>query len=132
MYKSENYVRYDEYDEKEIRNLLIGRKIARVENVSERCGTLVLDNGERLMVEANEGCGGCSNGWYYLKQLNDCDNVITDVEFLIDDECEDDGYSETSYKIFVYAENKKIKILQVDGDDGNGYYGSGYSIVVKR
>ena len=31
--------------------------------------------------------------------------------------------------------NKKtltaIKLLQVDGDDGNGYYGTGYTIYVK-
>ena len=38
---------------------------------------------------------------------------------------------DTSYKIFVYAEDKKIKAVQVDGDDGNGYYGTGYSIMVK-
>ena len=44
----------------------------------------------------------------------------------------DDKWSdEYSYKIFVYAENKKIKIVQVDGDDGNGYYGTGYLISVK-
>ena len=44
---------------------------------------------------------------------------------------EDKWSDEYSYKIFVYAENKKIKIVQVDGDDGNGYYGTGYSIAVK-
>ena len=27
---------------------------------------------------------------------------------------------------------KKIKILQVDGTDGNGYYGTGYSIRVRE
>ena len=42
-----------------------------------------------------------------------------------------DEYDGTSYKIFVYAENQKLKLLQVDGDDGNGYYGTGYSIIVK-
>ena len=42
------------------------------------------------------------------------------------------GWSEEHcYKIFVYAENKKIKLLQCDGDDGNGYYGTGYHIEVK-
>ena len=78
----------------------------------------------------NEGCGGCSSGWYSITELNECDNVITNVEF----ECEDidDEYDDTSYRIFVYAEDKRIKILQVDGTDGNGYYGTGYSIRVRE
>lgn len=63
-------------------------------------------------------------------ELNECDNVITNVEFVCDDDAVDE-YDGTSYKIFVYAENQKLKLLQVDGDDGNGYYGTGYSIIVK-
>lgn len=60
--------------------------------------------------------------------------MITNVELCCDDikydgYWSDDGYS---YKIFVYAEDKRIKILQVDGSDGNGYYGTGYSILVKK
>ena len=92
--------------------------------------TLYLDNGIALEVCANEGCGGCSSGWYHVAELNDCDNVITNVEFCCDNDTLN-CYDETSYKIFVFAENKKIKLLQVDGYDGNGYYGTGYSIIVK-
>ena len=31
----------------------------------ELTATLTLDNGTTLTVEANEGCGGCANGWYH-------------------------------------------------------------------
>lgn len=126
MYKFRDYTEYDYCDEREITKLLLYRKIVRVEG-----DTLVLDNGVQLEVIPNEGCGGCSNGWYYLTELNKCDNAITKVEFCTDDDFEDDGYNDTSYKIFVYAENEKTKILQVDGSDGNGWYGSGYSIRVR-
>lgn len=113
------------YDENAIRELLMFRKIVKAKN-----DTLYLDNGIELEVCPNSGCGGCSSGWYDIVELNDCDNAITNVEFCCDEDTNDD-YDDTSYKIFVFAENKKIKILQVDGSDGNGYYGSGYSIIVK-
>lgn len=116
------------YDnEEKIKELLMYRKIIKVD-----ADTLYLDNGVELQVLPNKGCGGCGNGWYGIEELNGCDNAITNVEF----ECEqlnpDNRWSEEySYKIFVYAEDTKIKIVQVDGDDGNGYYGTGYSIRVK-
>lgn len=115
----------DECDEKEIKELLFGRKVKKVS-----ADTLLLDNGIELTVKANEGCGGCNSGWYYLQELNGCDNAITNVELVCDSEVEDSD-NETSYKIFVFTEDKRIKLLQVDGDDGNGYYGTGYSITVK-
>lgn len=117
------YLDYDE--ENKIRDLLLYRKIVEV-----RGDTLYLDNGIELEVFPNEGCGGCSSGWYELVELNDCDNAITNVEFACD--YIDDYWNDKSYKIFVYAENKKIKLLQVDGTDGNGYYGTGYSIMVRE
>ena len=121
MRKTLNY-----YDEDRIKELLMYRKIVKVDK-----DTLYLDNGVQLTILPNEGCGGCCSGWYDITELNECDNAITNVEF----ECKRRGVGrwseEYSYKIFVYAENKKIKIVQVDGDDGNGYYGTGYEIRVK-
>jgi hypothetical protein len=112
----------EHYEENKIKELLLYRKIIKVSDEK-----LLLDNGVELEIIANEGCGGCSSGWYSVTELNGCDNAITNVEFE-EENIEDD---ERSYKIFVYAENKKIKMLQVDGDDGNGYYGTGYSIIVR-
>ena len=117
----------EHYEEEAIKELLMYRKIVKVDK-----DTLYLDNGVELKVLPNEGCGGCGNGWYGIEEINGCDNVITNVEFECDRINPDDRWSkEYSYKIFVYAEDTKIKIVQVDGDDGNGYYGTGYSIRVK-
>lgn len=113
------------YEKEKITELLMFRKVVEVKD-----DTLILDNGTELQILPNEGCGGCGAGWYSLIELNECDNVITNVEFECDDDTVD-KYDGTSYKIFVYAENQKLKLLQVDGDDGNGYYGTGYSIVAK-
>jgi hypothetical protein len=117
---------YEHYEEDKIRELLMYRKIVKVEN-----NTLFLDNGTELEILANVGCGGCFAGWYEVTELNGCDNAITNVEFVCEDINDPKSDDDTSYKIFVYAEDKRIKILQVDGSDGNGYYGTGYSINVK-
>lgn len=110
--------------EDEIKKLLLFQKIVKVTD-----DTLFLDNGTELKIIGNEGCGGCSSGWYDVTELNGCDNAITDVEFdCIDNETD---YGDTSFQIFVYAEDEKIKIAQIDGTDGNGCYGTGYSIQVK-
>lgn len=58
------------------------------------------------------------------------DNAITNVEF--ETETLDKWEEEKSYKIFVFCEDTRINLLQVDGDDGNGYYGSGYTIRVLK
>lgn len=125
MNKYKTINRLDECDEKEIRELLVGRKV-KVDGEN-----LILDNGIVLEVIANEGCGGCSSGWYSITKLNEVDNAITNVEF----DCDGDVANEdddTSYKIFVFCEDTRIKLLQVDGSDGNGYYGTGYTIIVKQ
>lgn len=113
------------YETEKIKEMLLYRKIVEVKYDY----ILVLDDGTELEVYPNEGCGGCSSGWYDIVELNECENVITNVECVCD---ELDGYDgDKSYKIFVYSENEKTKILQVDGGDGNGYYGSGYWLKVE-
>lgn len=107
-------------DEENVKKLLIGHRIKKVSD-----NILQLDNGVKLKFVGNEGCC-CGAGEYDITELNDCDNVITKVEF----EEENKEYDDISYKLFVYSENKKIKLLQCDGNDGNGYYGTGYHIEV--
>ena len=118
----------DECDEEEIRKLLMGRKV-KVEG-----DNLILDNGIVLEVVANQGCGGCSSGWYSITKLNEVDNAITNVEFVCNniETNEESNCDDTSYKIFVFCEDTRINLLQVDGSDGNGYYGTGYTIIVKQ
>ena len=118
---------YYESDENEIRELLLYRKVVKVEG-----DTLILDNGTELTFKGNEGCNLCGNGWYSVTELNECDNVITNVEFICDDDIKNkDSDDDMSYKIFVYAEDKHIKLAQIDGSDGNGFYGTGYTLYVK-
>lgn len=114
------------YETEKIKEMLLYRKIVEVKYDY----ILVLDDGTELEVYPNEGCGGCSSGWYDIVELNECENVITNVECVCDEL--DGGYDgDKSYKIFVYSENEKTKILQVDGGDGNGYYGTGYWLKVE-
>lgn len=111
----------DDFDfDARMKDLLLYHRIVFAKITGDQEGILVLDNGTRLEIKGNEGCGGCGNGWYYLQELNACNNAITNVE------CSDD---KETYNIFVYAENQKVKCLEVTGSD-NGYYGTGYSVTV--
>ena len=104
-------------DQDEIRDLLVGHSVRKVTE-----DQLQLDDGTILELTGNVGCGWCPSGWYELETLNDCPNVITNVEF---------DYDDFSYKVFVFADNQRINLFTFEGDDGNGYYGAGYWITVK-
>lgn len=119
---------YEDKFEKDIESLLLYRKIIRAEKTSEQKAEIELDNGIILDIEGNEGCGVCDNGWYYIDFVNVCGGVITKVE--TDEEYDNVNYGIGTFKIYVYAENKKINILSVSGYD-NGYYGTGYSLTVR-
>lgn len=111
-----------ECNEKEIEELLLGHKVT----VNDY-DNLVLDNGVVLQINPNIGCGACESGNYYLEHISSVNNAITNVEFV--EEFEDDCYYE-HYKIFVIADGMTTELLDVYGTDGNGYYGTGYTIDV--
>lgn len=111
-----------EQNEKEIEELLLGHKVT-----VDDYDNLVLDNGIMLQINPNIGCGGCESGNYYLEHIASVNNAITNVEFV--EEFEDDCYYE-HYKIFVIADGMTTELLDVYGTDGNGYYGTGYTIDV--
>ena len=114
------------YDEDAIKSLLLHRKVVRVDD-----DTMVLDNDTVLRVLPNEGCGGCNSGWYHLESLNTCNNAIMNVEFDCED-TSDDYEPDRSYRVFVCADGIPAKqtLLCVEGNDGNGYYGTGYELEV--
>lgn len=116
----------DPHFETEMKSLLLGRKIVKTEKIGDQEAVLVLDDGTELVAIGNEGCGGCGNGWYYLDELNECDNVITNVECCV----EYDRYDDV-YHLFVYADNRKINCMQYSGSD-NGYYGTGYDLYIRK
>ncbi len=119
-----------EHDEEQaIRGLLLGRRIVEVEG-----DYMLLDNGTTVLLDGNDGCGGCSAGDYWVVgDIAKVDNIITAVETQETSRTTDeDGYEDTLtvYKVFVVAEDKRFNLFTVEGDDGNGYYGSGYTLHV--
>lgn len=108
-----------------VTDLLMGRTVTKVDD-----HTLVLDNGIILELPNTEGGCSCSAGDYELTTLNGVDNIITKVEFN-DSPGTAYGSGEGLYQIFVYADNARINLATWEGDDGNGYYGTGYTILIK-
>lgn len=115
---------FTESDEQGITDLLMGHSVTVAGDALLR-----LDDGTELEIIPNQGGCACSAGDYDLTALNGIENIITRVE-LVDEDT--DQYTERSYKIFVYAGDERVNLISVDGDDGNGYYGTGYEIRVKR
>jgi hypothetical protein len=91
---------------------------------------LPLDDGRHVYVIPNQGGCACSAGDYELTHLASVDNVITSVR--LDETAESDEWGEgpKRYSIFVVADATEINLLTIDGDDGNGYYGTGYRLIV--
>lgn len=113
----------------EIRKMLLGHRIAKVSD-----DHIMLDDGTMVRVVANTGGCICGAGDYSLRSLNGVDNVITRVDFETETEKDgsDWGYEgEKVYKVFVVAEDKRFTLLEVAGNDGNGYYGTGYELLIR-
>lgn len=92
-------------------------------------GALQLDDGRTLLLAGNDGCGGCSAGHYWLERLVDGSaNGILNVTFdVVDDPDNPDDDAPTRYRIFVVVEDRgPVELAAFKGDDGNGYYGTGF------
>lgn len=137
-----------------LRELLVGRSIVSAAVVDEKpepytagpTGTLTLSDGTVLKVWGNEGCGGCSAGWYELSALNAPGGVITNVEV---DEKPDEDYGTCPeckaegrgwdydcphrgwYRVFVVTADERTMLASFEGSDGNGYYGTGWWLRVE-
>lgn len=116
-----------DYTQKDrIEELLLGHSIRVVND-----HTVTLDDGTMLELPDTDGGCACSAGCYDLVVLQGIDNVITKVEF-VDDPTDDNSYPKKGiYQIFVYAENERVNLATWEGSDGNGYYGTGYSIKIR-
>ena len=140
-----------------LRELLVGKKITQVRMTEEGhrrpegmweepgpTGYLTLSDGTELVLWGNDGGCACGAGCYPLTELNGCDNIITnvDVDYRPDGDelpCQtcgavgcwnhnDDGY----FRIFVFAEDRRIPLASFEGSDGNGYYGTGWWLEVRH
>lgn len=87
---------------------------------------ITLANGYRVIIDPNEGCGGCGNGWAEFEVERDGAGVVTGVE--VEDLSND--YAE-QFKLFIYLENQPS--IRISGDDGadNGFYGYGFHVTVR-
>lgn len=126
-------------DEQAITELLMGRKVTKVD-----AEHLLLDNGTVIKAIGHDGGCACSAGCYDLSVLNGVDNIITRVEFDYrpagdgeyptfdegDPDAPEDKWT-GYYRVFVFADNQQINLMQFDGSDGNGYYGTGFEILVR-
>lgn len=131
---------YSEGQADEIAAVLVGRRIVEAEVGtfdqpggwgSRAEGRLVLDDGTVLYLAGNDGGCACDSGCYPLSRVSKVDNIITSarVEASPDgDDCHGDG----AYRIFVLADNQEINAAEFVGTDGNGYYGTGFSVTVVR
>jgi hypothetical protein len=124
-------------DHEKIESLLLGRRIVEVglEGAHNPVGRLVLDDGTELELTGNDGGCACTAGCYpltHIADLPEVDHIITAVSFINDPASEYEPSGEGVYQIFVYADNVKVNLVTFEGSDGNGYYGTGYHIKVRR
>lgn len=125
---------FDQGDEAEIKKLLQGRRIVSVEFGSydfgvyrKASGMMRLDDGTTIYVAPNEGGCACGAGDYELEKLVTVDNAISNVTL---EEDKLNEYGGTRYRIHVVADAHDMDLMVVEGDDGNGYYGTGYELIV--
>ncbi len=116
---------YDQDDHDRIRAMLLGHTVEKVED-----DHLVVDDGTVVKVVPNNGGCSCGAGDYWLESLNGVDNVITRVAFR-QGETDSDGETYGTYEVFVFTGHKEINLLTVAGDDGSGYYGTGYKLLIR-
>lgn len=117
-----------------LRELFVGRSITKVELIDHPdwpAGRVTLDNGMELALQGNEGGCVCGAGDYVLTKLNDMPiNGITNV--IVSDEPQDGGQDAHTYRLFVLGYDHAHELATFDGDDGNGYYGTGFWITAKE
>lgn len=125
-------------DIEDLRQALIGRSVTGVQlggelppatterrySDDETEGKVTLDDGTTLLLGGNVGGCSCGAGDYTLTRLNDMPvNGIMNVEV----ETTTTEYGDTTgYKIFVLAQDQRFALAEFEGDDGSGYYGTGF------
>lgn len=133
----------DESDVEALKAALFGRSVVRVERPEpgERLGwagdvhgKVYLDDGTVLRLNANEGGCSCGAGDYILERLNAMPvNGITNVQVKVTYPADDDWESPTVYQVFVIGfDGGEHELAAFEGDDGNGYYGTGFWFDIVR
>lgn len=112
---------------------LVGHRITAVTSTADRDGNeaaITLDNGATLFLLGSEGCGGCANG---LVTFPTHDNYTALTGGTIMRAAVEDNRTRAEdlvdATIFVWVDNKRLPLLDIDGTD-NGWYGLGYTVRV--
>jgi hypothetical protein len=131
---------YDEGQRDEIAAVLVGHRIVQADmgplddapvlRYGDRPeGRLVLDDGTVLYLLGNEGGCCCGAGDYPLAKVAAFDNVITSAAVEANPDGDDED-GDGTYRIFVFADAVSMNVAEFVGSDGNGYYGTGFSVTV--
>ena len=109
--------------------ILKGRYVTSIDEY----GTITLDNGTELDIDGNEGCGGCESGWYWLEETYKRGNSRARIMSAHVGYDKDDEAAPSVYTIFVMVDGNpsQLPLATVRGDDGNGYYGTGFTLTVR-
>lgn len=119
-------------------DFLIGKSIVRVLGYDDLSGNfvdycLVCSDGTRIIVELNQGCGGCWKGWSELtglEKLAENNNAITNIRY---EWGTGDEYDESRFTAFIYHCDNNCSTVTGDiGYDDVGCYGTGYWVIVKK
>ncbi len=125
--------RHSHDDTDALREALFGRSVVSVQIGDDDYspeGRVLLDDGTELILQGNEGGCSCGGGDYALTRLNDMPiNGITNVEVDVEKIGSD---TRLTYRIFVLAQDERFELAAFEGDDGSGYYGSGFWFTVKE
>lgn len=105
--------------------LLRGRYVTSIED-----DIITLDNGTELHIWGNDGCMGCESGNYWLEQVFKRGNGKARIMSAYVGYDEDDEKAPSVYTIFVMVDGNphQLPLATVRGDDGNGYYGTGFTL----
>lgn len=105
--------------------LLRGRYVTSIDD-----GTITLDDGTELYIHGNEGCGGCESGWYWLENVYKQGSRRARIMSAYVAYGEDDEDAPSVYTLFVMVDGNptQLPLATVRGNDGNGYYGTGFTL----
>ena len=126
----------------EYTKILRGRYIADITLTDMDCdgyaltAILTLDNGTTLTVEANEGCGGCANGWYHITRAlvrrGRCARIMNArVEYTRNENDIKGGWEKYTIFVMIDGNETQLPLITAQGDDGPGGYGTGFTLTVR-
>lgn len=105
--------------------LLRGRYVTSIND-----GIITLDDGTELYIHGNEGCGSCESGWYWLEETFKQGTRKARIMSAYVAYDEDDEDAPSIYTLFVMVDGNptQLPLATVRGDNGNGYYGTGFTL----